>query len=256
MIVLTLSDIVDVIMLESGQFIAGDTLECLGISTDKFWNGIVKNRLKFYQRYRPQTKSFNRTAEFTTSYGSHVFFGTEPDEKIAFDNRVSENNTDTGEVPKWISSVIPISTSGKLTLDLIRSARLTGIGEQDTIINPRKFYWNYERDSDYGILYLTENGSMDIRAHYEYNYEVTRDSDDKITEVEISNIDEAKDRIFIDLIMAKFLMLLGRSRRAFRLEGFPVEFDASDLLSEGRELEEQTIQTLYEQSNWYDAMKN
>ena len=255
---LTLSDIVDIIMLESGQFIAGDKLESLGISTDKFWNSIVKNRLRFYQRYRPCTKSFNRTAKYTTSYGSHIFFGDEPDEEEVFDYRVSEErNTDTGAVPRWISSVIPISTSGNLqTIELIKLGRFINIGEMDTIIDPRKFYWKYERDDDHGILYLTEQGSMDIKAHYDYNYDVTEDSDGKVTEVEISNMDEAKDRLFIDMVLAKFLTVLGRSRRAFRLEGFPVEFDASDLLSEGRELEENTLQTLYEQSNWYDAMKN
>ena len=271
---ITLADLVGIIMFESGQFIVGDKLESLGISTDKFWKFIVRNRLKFYQRYRPLTKEFHREAKYSTRYGAHIFFGSsggnaddsageiadrKESERIArvseyFDPRVGD--VDPELVPKWVSSVIPTGTSnGTLTIDLIRQTRFQRLGEQDTILEPRKFYWKYEKTDSHGIIYLSEDGPMDIRAHYDYGLDIETDSSG-VTDVEISGIDEAKDRLFIDLVLAKFLMMIGRSRRMFRMEGFPVEFDAGEVYSEGRELEEAATQSLYEQSNWYDAIQN
>ena len=261
---MTLSDIIGVIMFESGQFIVGDTLDVLGMSTHKFWNYIVHNRLKFYQRYRPLTKTFNRKSDFTTTYGSHIFFGRNSDpEAFPFDNRVK--SADIEEVPKWISNVVPLGVSKKLlTVDLIKYSRYNRIGEVDTVTEPRKFYWRYETyhhddlypPREYGIIYLTEDGMMEVRAHYDYKIDTTLDSDGEVIEAEISGIDEGKDRIFLDLVLAKFLIMIGRSRRMFRMEAFPVEFDGGEAYSEGRELEETTLQSLYEQSNWYDAIKN
>jgi len=254
-----LTELIDIVLCESGQFIAGGNLDCLGISTDLFHRGIARPMCALYERYRPLTITFNRTALPTGNAEATVIFG-EPDSAgfiadpatfEAFDPRVSLANRDPSRIPKWISSVVPVNV---LTvagiLYLIQETRFTNVGEQSIMHEPRTFLWTYEAP----ILYLTETGGMDITAHYSYVREETFDSEGKIVEVDFDILDEGADRIFIDLVIGKFLQKVGRSRRAFVLNDLPIVTDASELVGEGIEREREARERLYEQSNWYDAI--
>lgn len=258
-----LTELIDIVMCESGQFIVsggvtgGNPLDCLGVSTELFHKGIVKPVCKLYERYRPLTLKFNRTALPTGNAEATVIFGSSADStenfstsKI-FDPRIALANRDPGRPPKWISEVVPVNV---LTvagiLYLIQETRFTNVAEQSILHEPRTFLWHYENP----ILYLTETGGMDITAHYSYIREEIFDSEGNLVDVDMEDVDEGVDRIFIDLVLAKFLQKVGRSRRTFRLNDLPIEYDAEAMVSEGIELEREARERMYDQSNWYDAI--
>lgn len=250
-------------MCESGQFIVSggaagvNPLDCLGVSTELFHKGIVKPVCKLYERYRPLTHTFNRTALPSGNAEGIIIFGSgddsnpDPDTTDIFDPRVALANRDPGRPPKWVSSVVPVNV---LTvagiLYLIQETRFTNVAEQSILHEPRTFLWHYENP----ILYTTETGTMDITAHYSYIREEIFDSDGKLVDVDMEDVDEGVDRIFIDLVLAKFLQKVGRSRRTFRLNDLPIEYDAEAMVSEGIELEREARERMYNQSNWYDAL--
>ena len=258
-----LTELIDIVMAESGQFITSDPgaenpLECLGVSKELFYKGIVRPICALYERYRPLTRHFNRTALPTGNAEATVIFGSgdaDPDFDASeiFDPRVALANRDPGRTPKWISEVIPVNV---LTvagiLYLIQETRFTNVAEQSLLHEPRTFLWRYEAP----ILYLTETGGMDITAHYSFVREELFDSEGKFVDVDMEDVDEGTDRIFIDLVIAKFLKKIGRSRRAFRLNDLPIEYDAAELVGEGIELEREARERLYEQSNWWQSIGN
>lgn len=250
-----LTELIDVVMCVSGQFIVGD-ISCLGINKEIFYKGVVKPTLKFYERYRPLEYTFNRVALPTGNAEATIIFGEadsigdvfSPD---IFDPRVALANRDPGRIPKWISSVVPVNV---LTvagiLYLIQETRFTNVSEQSILHEPRTFLWHYEEP----ILYVTETGNMDITAHYSYIKEEVRDSEANLLDVDMDGLDEGKDQIFIDLVIGKFLQKIGRSRRAFQLNDLPITNDAEALVGEGIELEREARERLYEQSNWWQSI--
>ena len=260
-----LTELVEVILCESGQFIAGD-LDCLGINLNQLYKGIVLRELQTYQRYRPDTYTFNRTARPTGNAEATVDFFDQRDsvdmpipfkDGGVFDANHAGHNVDPGRVPLWVSQVTPVNvltTAG--ILYLIQETRFTNVGEQSILHEPRTFLWHYERakDKSSGILYLTETGKMDITAHYEYHRVETFDIDGNLIDVEFENLEEGKDEIFIDMVLGKFMHKVGRSRRAFTLNNSPVQFDAEQLVQEGTQIYDQAKERLYEQGDWWNAI--
>jgi hypothetical protein len=211
--------------------------------------------------YRPDIYEFNRQAVPTGNAEATITFAESLDSlgeiigaesQNVFSPFVSERNRDPGRVPLWIMEVTPVNV---LTvagiLYLIQETRFTSVAEQSILHEPRTFLWKYEAP----ILYLTETGLMDIRAAYTYQRIEIYDADNKLVDVNFVNVDEGKDEIFIDMVLGKFLQKIGRSRRAFTLEGQPVQYDATELVSEGIEIYAQAKERLYDQSAWYEAIK-
>jgi hypothetical protein len=258
-----LTEIIDVILCESGEFVSGD-LECIGISKELLYKGIVKREIETYQRYRPATFHFNRLAIPSGNAEAVIFFSKEDssgthdgsgDAGNVFDQRVGIFNRDPGGVPRWVSSVIPVNvltTAG--ILYLIQETRFTNVGEQSILHEPRTFLINYERDSEHGVLYVTETGKMDIIAHYDYPRVEMYDIDGKLVDVDIKFIEEGKDEVFLDMVLGKFMEKVGRSRRKFTLNNSPIQFDGQELASEGDQIYQQAKERLYDGANWYDAI--
>jgi hypothetical protein len=260
-----LSELVEVILCESGQFIAGD-LECIGINLKQLYKGIVIRELSTYERYRPDVYQFNRLAQPTGNAEATVDFfdtsdstGTPEPRKDGgiFDANHSGHNVDPGRVPLWISQVVPVNvltTAG--ILYLIQETRFTNVGEQSILHEPRTFLWHYERakDKTSGILYTTETGRLDITAAYEYHRIEMYDVEGNLVDVEFENMEEGKDEIFIDMVLGKFMMKIGRARRAFTLNNSPVQFDSEQLVQEGNTIYDQAKERLYEQSEWWTAI--
>jgi hypothetical protein len=258
-----LSEILDNIIQEAGQFIIGD-LSCFGWSKEKFLNSLVINELKFYERYRPLTFRFNRRADQLANGQASLFFSNKDstgahdgsqDAGLVFNQRVGELNRDPGLVPEWISSVIPVNvltTAG--ILYLIQETRFINTSERSILHEPRTFLWHYEHDDNHGILYTSETGKMDITAHYKYPVIDMVDSNGNFVDAEIKYLDAGKDEIFLDIILGRFLVSVGRSRRLATLNNSPINFDAAELVSEGTEMMKEARERLYEQSQWWSAI--
>lgn len=258
-----LSELTESILEESGSFVTG-SLECIGIEKKKFLNSTVIPELKLYERYRGLVFRFNRRANQQSTGQASIFFSNKDlagshdgshDAGIVYNQRVGVQNRDPGMVPKWISEVIPVNVlSSAGILYLISETRFINVSERSILHEPRTFLWHYEHDDDHGILYTSETGKMDIQAHYEYPVVDMLDSSGILVDAEFQYIDIGKDRLFVDLVLARFLISLGRSRRAFALNNSPINFDSAELVSEGTELRKETMEKLYEQSTWYDAI--
>jgi len=64
------------------------------------------------------------------------------------------------------------------------------------------------------------------------------------------------DQEFLDMCLGLYLMYVGEARKAFNLSELPFENDGSDLYSDGKELFENTKESLQEEnSSWYLAIK-
>lgn len=98
-------------------------------------------------------------------------------------------------------------------------------------------------------LYMTYAGlEVDIETAFYWLIEENDDGVDAITDLV-----EAEEPYLVDLVEAATLIGLGRSRRAFVANDIPLAYDASELISEGQDLHQQTMEHLKEQSKWWLA---
>lgn len=219
-----LSELIDIVITETGQFILGDdsstVLDCTNINRTRFWN-IARRSLKIYQKHFPVSKQLS----------------------IEVTQRVFEFGVGTNPIatPDWISSAIPTGLTGGIFLTELLFRR-------NSDLEPRTSLWTYRKPK----LYTTEDGFMDITAHYPYTTNETL-VDEKLSEVDIVEISEA-DNLFIDLVTANFMIALGRSRRQFNIQELPIQIDASELTDEGKELLEQTNEKLLVKSRWWESV--
>ncbi len=280
-----LSEIIEYLLYSSGSYISGN-LQCIGIDPRKFLNSIIIHELKVYQRFRPLTFRFSRRASLAPFGRYAVFFSNEDsdgthdgsaDAGNVFNSRVGEFNRCPPMVPTWISSVIPTYGTGSAAFlfgalggfggfgssgALEAMNGLGGVGGSDdsgigrTILHePHTFLWEYEKDDNHGILYTTIGSNrLDITAHYGYPIIDMIDSDGVFVDAELKYIDEGRDETFLEMVLGRFLITLGRSRRAFTLNNAPINFDSAELVSEGQSLVDTARLRLNETSNWYDSL--
>lgn len=72
--------------------------------------------------------------------------------------------------------------------------------------------------------------------------------DDVIQTIDIEN------QKFMSLVAARFMITLGRSRRAFLLNDLPFQMDSDMLITEGQDLYERTMQDIMTNSSFYLAI--
>jgi len=211
----------DRVLTESGQFIL-DT-ETLELDYERFAR-LVRSVLGTYSKYSPFIRKFNRTAQG----------------KEYIDFTADFAHPKTGEVlgiPYFISSAVPIRSKSNLSPFFQQGAanRLPGsafgVGSLDLVDkDPTPFEYRAPR------LHVAYPGLFDIKAAYKHKVTGTGEN------LEVTTIDEDAD-IFFDLLQAKFLIALGRNRRAFTLQPLELLTDASELVGEG-------------QTQWTDAKQN
>jgi len=200
----------DRVLTESGQFIL-DT-ETLELDFPKFAR-LVRSVLGTYNKYSPQTYLFNIHAQ-----GKEYFDFT--------DSFIHPMTQEIIGIPAWISSATPIRSRSNLSpfFQTGAASRLPGAsygGVLDLVDkDPTPYVYRKPR------LHLAYPGLFDIKAQY---YHVITGSGDL---QEVKTLDE-KDDIFFELLAAKFLISIGRNRRAFTLNPLELVTDASELVSEG-----------------------
>ena len=222
-----LSDLAEIVMLESGEFLLDDMSE-VEIQPHKFWR-IVKRELALFQKHVPVTKEFNLNIRKI-----HTF-------------------TEDGEhgIPEWISRIVPSShVKSPIFRDwnFSSGANYRGIDKSPFLQVNKQFISKYDKPK----LYVADFGIFDLTAHYNYEIIETKNDQNVITEVDIVGLEEHKT--FVDMIVAKFMIALGRSRRAFTLNDLPVQMDGSELVSEGQELHREALELLYETNKWHYAL--
>jgi hypothetical protein len=213
------------VISESGQFIVD--YENLEIDLPRF-KRLVVSVLGTFSRYSPVTHKFN--------------FQSASLEKIVFtdDFRAPLTGHLVG-IPAWISSATPVRGRSNLSPFFQGGAngRLPGsaftFGTVDLVDkDPTPF--EYRKP----ILYLAYPGMWDIKAQSLHRVERLCDPDDlsgdagKDADLHVRTITE-EDDVFFELLQAKFLISLGRNRRAFTLQPLELSTDGAELVSEGKE---------------------
>lgn len=212
------------ILIESGQFL----LEVNGIELDRDrFVILVKTVLGTYNKYDPIDAKFNLDLRFSRK---HTF-------------------TDDSEpygIPDWISSVTPIQIN---TTSASHPPRIKSVGSLIAYFGNYRSNPELEEKCTFSIdyrkphLYLPIEEIVDVHAVYSHKLREEESFGNIL--YHIDTIDHSFDTFF-DLLRAKFMIAIGRSRRAFTLQDLPISSDADQLVSEGKELENETMEELIE----------
>jgi hypothetical protein len=213
-------------MINSGQFLIPEGKIELKQDTFKV---LVDYTLGFYNRHVPIDGWTNITVQPARQYqftGNEVF-------KIS-------NNDDDGvamvfqDVPVKIVDLVPIRISGVYPFYLRDYDRPKSYIEQKV-----EYPVVYRRP----VLTVPISGDYDCQAIFHHKSTLVADSGGELWEVKTIT-DEDQD--FIKLLTARFMVAIGRNRRAFTLTPLPITSDASEMVSEGREMEKDAEQSIYE----------
>lgn len=216
----------DRVLSESGEYLI-DTAD-LDLDIGRF-ERLVKSVLGTYNRYSPIPKKFNwQTANLSVIQFTDDFRAPLTGELIG--------------VPEWISSVTPVRGRSNVSPFFQGGAvgRLPGsvynFGTVDLVDkDPTPF--EYRKPN----LYLAFPGLWDVKAqvyhkitNYLYDDQTADGNPGAESDLQVATIDDHND-IFFDLLQAKFLIALGRNRRAFTLQPLELTTDAAELVAEGKE---------------------
>lgn len=179
-----------------------------------------------------------------------------------------------GYVPRDLHARVPILSSRQYTFTDAFSANGEELGIPEYVIDalpvrisgvvPYFFTGEYQRPPQtvtekvqYPFVYrkpvLTVPASAEYDLHLMYFHKVTKVQDSE--DWEVKTLSDADDE-FLELLQAKFMMALGRSRRAFTMQDLPITVDASDLVAEGKALEEEAMEEIKEEKGkWYLAWR-
>lgn len=203
-----LSDMFDRVLAESGEYILDPT--DIEVDTPKFAR-LVRSVLGTYSKYRPVTYKFNLINPSLSKYT----FTTE------FTNPLTG---DLLGIPDWVSDATPL-LANNIVNPFFPWGAMTGTRNiNPDLVDKTPVPFIYRKPH----LFFPFPGSFDCTL--QYNHKVTG-SDDT---AEVISIDENSD-VFFDLLQAKFLISLGRNRRAFTLQALDLTTDASELVSEGKQ---------------------
>lgn len=100
--------------------------------------------------------------------------------------------------------------------------------------------WRYENPK----LYTFYSGVVEIGATF--NYIISPIGlDYELNDISFSNTE------FLEMVKGKFLMAVGKQRRAFTVNDLPIATDASEIVSEGKEIFDAAKEQLHNNSKWW-----
>lgn len=217
---MTLQELFDLILLRSGEFLV--PIDKVELDIHKF-RLLVSNALGWYSKYVPKVEYLYINANNTNSR-QYVFV---------------EEAFPLG-VPDIISDVIPIRISGVVPYYLREYDR-----PRSNLDIKVEFPWLYRKP----VLTLPTNAEFDVKSAYYHRLKNYGTNDQ--AQWEVRTITQ-EDQEFIDLLVGRFLISLGKSRRAFTIEALPIKVDAEELVSEGKELEENAKKEILENKHeWF-----
>jgi hypothetical protein len=213
-------------MLDSGQFLLAD--DRMEVDFVRF-KTLVDRVIGVYNGYSPV--DFH---EFIKIVGGRQY-------------KFTKSNTKYGQVPKKISDLIPIRILGAVPYGFQLNQSLNFQYMEKGMM---PYDYRLSIDGNEGILTVPFNADFD--CHAIYNHELVKTGKDPQS-WDVKTLGDNDDE-FIDLLVAKFLIAVGRSRRAFTLNDLPITTDAAELVSEGKELEDKAMQDLIDNKmKWYLA---
>ena len=150
-------------------------------------------------------------------------------------------------IPDMISDVIPTYTT---FLNPFASWVQYQNGVQLEDQEKQMFVWRYDKPT----LRVDRMGEMEVFVVYNHPILQKEDKDTGLKYWDLPTIDES-DVAFLDLMTAKFMIMLGRSRRLFSQSEAPINIDFQGLLSDGAALEEKAMQQILDNARFYIGWK-
>lgn len=241
---------VQYLLVRNGQHLSGN-LTRIRLTLPQLWY-MVEAELYEYQQFIPVTKKFNISVgvqagpayDFTTDSHNPGFDITDQDNPVF------------GNTPQWISKVVPVGSNQMIANWAAWKRTDQFPGQLGKLIQPRTMIPNYRKP----VLYITEAGRFDVECHYHYFTKVesnTVGDIEEITDYIVQDIDQSQGyMIFRDMVSARFLQMIGRSRRAFSHNELPITTDAAQLVTEGEANYEKALEKLHARSNWHKSIKH
>ncbi len=238
---MNLTELVQYVLLESGQFIVSTTLDDFQLDYDKFWL-LTKPILLEYEKYKPYTWTRNQYISRVHTFSAVV----DDDQLPAEEQKIVEN------IPKWISSCLPVGQgnvfnipNSELFVQGIKSGTLGEPMSQYSAAQPTQWLWNYKKPK----LYCPYTGTLDLVMHGPYLAYEDYATGGALKDVEIPDLEY--NSTFIKYVTGRFLVTIGRSRRAFTLTDIPVTLDSETLVTEGETMIAEAKEALHERSDWH-----
>ncbi len=217
-----LSYLKEQVMLDSGHFILSSMDDVLIDST--MFLSLVKRELNVYQKHRP----FIRNITLQINQNESVF----PE---SFQ-------------PEFVTSVVPVGVPSAMAILMSNSTPM-----ESAISDPRPFLWKYTKP----VLHTLEMGKMDITGAFNYEIEEVLKDDGQggqiVTDHSITDLPDDADSL-IRLVVGRFLMSVGRSRRMFTITDLPIEMDVESMIDEGRTMYDEAKETLEDRNKWWEAL--
>lgn len=211
------------VLIESGQFILPSG--SLELDKEKF-RVLVDICLGVQNKYDPIVKRVNITLGSSREY------------------KFTENFSFKGEVlgiPDWVSDVTPIRISGVPTY-FFNYQQAGNVQYKD------EFSFEYLKPT----LFVPAASTLDAVLVYKHVvtpiYKVPTNTNSEITDYEVVSIDNS-NVAFFKLLTGKFMMAIGRSRTAFTLSEIQLQDDGGDMKSEGKAMEEESLQQYEEKEH-------
>lgn len=210
------------VLVQSGQFLIPDTV--IELKIDKF-KLLVEQTLGVWNNYVPVDKHIYKNLDSGRQY---TFTSNDPD-----------------GIPRNIMDLQPIRISGVAPFFLSEYGRLG-----DSMEIKKSFPWEYRRPT----LTVPITGEFDL--HCIYDHIITVDNTTGGEPAYKVDTITVQDDEFFEILTGKFLQALGRSRRAFTLNELPITVDGSELVSEGKTMEDEAKADLIEnKSKFYLAWR-
>jgi hypothetical protein len=203
---MTLQEIFERVMIDSGQFLI--SIDEIELDVPRF-KILVQHSLAFYSRYSPIV--------------DHILVDIENSESRQF---VFTESMYRYGIPNYISDLIPIRISGVVPYYLREYDR-----PRSNIDIKVEFPWVYRRP----ILTVPTNAQFDVKAVY--HHKLRNIGTDQSPLWDIQSISD-EDQEFFDLVAGRFMIAIGRNRRAFTIQELPIQVDASTMVDEGKTKEE------------------
>ena len=210
-------EIFDRVLTESGQYLF--TLDNIEVKTHSFVQ-LVRSTLAAVNKHCPPDAVLNLPIS-----GGRDYTFTE--------NQLDCNGVQVG-IPDYIYDVTPVSVSGVVPAIL-----------RDTFqINPE-----LSDKATLPYIYRKPTLTVAISADFEvksvHKHKLTSDAANSSdpTRWRVDTLTQEMDEFFA-LLTAKFIQTVGRSRRAFTLEDLPISSDADTMVGDGKEMEQEAIEQL------------
>lgn len=157
-----------------------------------------------------------------------------------------------GSPPEMITKIVPVGTMQIISVLAYWMSPMTrSMYSPDRLIEPRMLLPVYEKPK----LYYSEVGPYDITAQYRYQkilvYGDSNDTD-RLTDVNIVGIEDNDNYyVLLQILLGRWLQIIGRSRRAFTYVDLPITTDARDLVDEGTKIYDDSMKLLTERHDWW-----